>query len=165
MVFFIILGACAFVELLDQVIDCVTDGFKVIVTDKEGLRVLGSLLKMFELSARNVTCRHERDFSFFITPSTCLVVENIDLSRKRFPDMDAIYFVSPSASSVEHIIRDFKDLKRPQYLFIHLFFIQPLSETLIDKLGKSAAIKRVKTFKEFYFDFVCKGLVLLLIFC
>lgn len=125
-------------EKLFQVIDCVTDGFKVVIVDQDGLHVLGSLLKMFEVTAHNVT-----------------LVENIDLSRKRFPDMDAIYFLSPTENTINAIIKDFKDPKLPQYKAIHLFFIKPLADDLLDKLGKSNAMKYLKTFKEFFFDFVC----------
>ncbi len=38
------------------------------------------------------------------------------------PDISAIYFLEPTKESVAKLIKDFEDLRRPQYRNVHLFF-------------------------------------------
>lgn len=40
-------------------------------------------------------------------------IEKLELGRKPFPKMNAIYFISPTERSVSHVIQDFADKKDP----------------------------------------------------
>lgn len=47
-----------------------------------------------------------------------------------------IYLVAPSAETINLILKDFADPRRPQYGGVHLFFLSKVSDALVNKLGK-----------------------------
>jgi predicted ATP-grasp superfamily ATP-dependent carboligase len=47
-------------------------------------------------------------------------VEKIEKKRKTYQKTDAIYFISPTLQSIEHLINDFKTKGKPQYGCVHL---------------------------------------------
>ena len=36
-------------------------------------------------------------------------IERLEVKRKRFPKTDAVYFISPTADSINHLLQDFSD--------------------------------------------------------
>ena len=65
-------------------------GWKVLVVDQASVRIMSAACRMFDISDEGVT-----------------VVENITLDRQPMPDMEAIYFISPTvevqtSSSTQH---------------------------------------------------------------
>ena len=40
-------------------------------------------------------------------------IEKLNLKRKRFPQMHAIYFISPSTNSIENLLKDFEIDNKP----------------------------------------------------
>ena len=50
-----------------------------------------------------------------------LVVEPISLQRQPFPELEALYFLSPSVKSIEFLNDDFEDKTTPQYAAAHIF--------------------------------------------
>jgi syntaxin-binding protein 1 len=80
-------------------------------------------------------------------------LENLELVRKDFPNTPAVYFISPTRSSVERVIKDFKDAKMPHYASIHLFFSSKLQTNLMELLSaEKAIVERVKSFIELNVD-------------
>jgi hypothetical protein len=57
------------------------------------------------------------------------VVEKIDIQREPVPSMDAIYFITPTQTSMDLLLKDFEDADEPQYGHAHLFFT---SSNIID---------------------------------
>jgi syntaxin-binding protein 1 len=42
-----------------------------------------------------------------------IALEKLELGRKPFPKMHAIYFITPSEVSVNHLLSDYADKKNP----------------------------------------------------
>eukprot|EP01098_Paradermamoeba_levis_P015496 TRINITY_DN791_c0_g2_i5.p1 TRINITY_DN791_c0_g2~~TRINITY_DN791_c0_g2_i5.p1 ORF type:complete len:547 (-),score=201.85 TRINITY_DN791_c0_g2_i5:201-1841(-) len=83
------------------------------------------------------------------------VVEDITKSRQPFPQMDAIYFVTPNQDNVEAIIGDFTHAKGPRYARAHLFFTSHLADHLFQRISDaSALLSRTKTLKEVNVQFL-----------
>ncbi len=57
------------------------------------------------------------------------MVEKIDIQREPVPSMDAIYFITPTQTSMDLLLKDFEDADEPQYGHAHLFFT---SSNIID---------------------------------
>eukprot|EP01133_Synstelium_polycarpum_P010259 gene10259-11964_t len=91
---------------------------------------------------------------FDITEEKITVVEKIDNPRQRLPNMEAIYFLTPTTKSIDLLINDFKKKSQPQYQTIHLFLTSKLPETEFKKLSTSLAVQRIKTFKEINIEFL-----------
>ena len=66
--------------------------------------------------------------------------------------MDALYFLTPTESSIELFIQDWE--KKPIYAQAHLFFTQHVSDALFEKINNSKAKKYIRTFREIYLDFL-----------
>jgi syntaxin-binding protein 1 len=111
----------------------------IMVVDSMTTRIISSCAKMIELLEEGV-----------------VAIERLDLVRKPFPNMHAIYFISPTDDSVDRVIKDFDNGKSPQYGNIHLFFTNKCDNALVEKLTKKKTlIDRVLTFKEINLDFLC----------
>jgi syntaxin-binding protein 1 len=55
------------------------------------------------------------------------VIEDMSQKRQPFPNYEAIYFVTPSARTIDKIILDFKQ-ETPIYLAAHIFFTAGMLE-------------------------------------
>jgi len=81
------------------------------------------------------------------------VVELIEKKRQPLPELDAIYFISPE--SIESLVDDFKNERKPQYRDIHIFFSGPLDQSSMDMIVKcSNLLPRIKTMVEFNLNFL-----------
>ncbi|KAJ1554958.1 vacuolar sorting protein VPS33/slp1 [Cladochytrium tenue] len=79
--------------------------WKVLVVDVESKRIIDSACKTQDILNCNVT-----DIAMIENPK-----------RQPFPDMEAIYFLSPTPESVEALITDYARGK-PPYAAVHLYF-------------------------------------------
>src|SRR6476620_9302169 len=77
--------------------------WKLLVVDTSSAKLLNTICKQHEILQENVT-----------------VIEDLSQKRSSYPTFEAIYFVTPSASTIDKIIHDFKDT--PIYLAGHIFF-------------------------------------------
>ena len=55
--------------------------------DESSTRAVSSALTMFDIMEHNVS-----------------IVENLERGRQPFPDMDAVYFISPSVESINKVM-------------------------------------------------------------
>ena len=111
----------------------------LMVVDSTTTRIISSCAKMIELLEEGV-----------------VAIERLDLVRKPFPNMHAIYFITPTDDSIDRIMKDYENPKAPQYGSIHLFFTNRCDNHLIEKLSKKKnLIEKVLTFKEINLDFLC----------
>lgn len=108
--------------------------WKILVIDEHSQKLLGSVLKQFDILAENVT-----------------LIESISNRREPQPDFEAVYLVMPTTQNVDRIIRDFG--QRKQYAAAHLFFIEGLSEPLFERLTTSSAEPYLKGLKELFINF------------
>jgi syntaxin-binding protein 1 len=85
-----------------------------------------------------------------------IALEKLELGRKPFPKMHVVYFITPSESSITHLLSDYSDKKNPQYGVVHLIFSNDVPQPMMQKIATSEPlITRVLTFKIFNLDFAC----------
>ena len=114
-------------------------GNQLLILDKRTVRFVSSYFKMMELVEMGITA-----------------IEKIELIRKPFPKVGAIYLLSPEEDSVQKLLSDFQKKKTPNYALAHIFFTNKLPKNLMEKIALcSELMSRVKTFKEFNQDFLC----------
>lgn len=66
-----------------------------------------------------------------------------------------IYLVTPTLETVNLILKDFADPKKPRYGDVHLFFLSKVNDALMHRLGTNPGfLQRVKTFKEINMNFL-----------
>jgi syntaxin-binding protein 1 len=87
-------------------------------------------------------------------------IERLEVKRKRFPNTDAVYFISPTAESIDHLLKDFgeesidKDKKPVQYGGVHLCFTSRVTDELLKKIVQCKHLTpRVLSFNEINLDF------------
>jgi len=80
------------------------------------------------------------------------VVESIERKRQPYTNLEAIYFISPTADSVDRLIADFQ--QRPLYAAANVFFTAALSDKLFQKLKRNNVSKHIKSLQELYVDFM-----------
>lgn len=113
----------------------------LLVLDQFTVKIISSFLKMSDLLGIGLVS-----------------VEKLEISRQRFPNYQAIYFISPVQSSVEEIAKDFKDQKKPLYGKIHIYFSHKVSDSVLDTLVTPQCLSRIKTCKELNISFLKRGL-------
>ncbi|KAF9006050.1 Sec1-like snare protein [Cyathus striatus] len=109
--------------------------WKILVVDEHSQKLLGSVLKQFDVLQENVT-----------------QIENIANNRDVQPGFEAIYLLMPTSQNVDRIIRDFSD-GRQHYAGAHLFFVEGLAESLFQRLTASPAEPFLKGLKELFINF------------
>ncbi|KAF8552421.1 Sec1-like protein [Imleria badia] len=108
--------------------------WKILVVDDYSQKLLGSVLKQFDILEENVT-----------------LIESI--SNHREPQkFEAVYILMPTTQNVERIIKDFSN-DQQQYLGAHLFFIEGLSEPLFQRLTASPAEPFLRGLQELFLNF------------
>ncbi|KAG2757041.1 Sec1-like protein [Suillus brevipes Sb2] len=108
--------------------------WKILVVDEHSQKLLGSVLKQFDILEENVT-----------------LIESIS-SHREPQQFEAVYLLMPTTQNVNRIIKDFSD-GRQQYLGAHLFFVDGLSETLFEHLTTSPAEPHLKGLQDLFVNF------------
>ena len=112
----------------------------ILIMDKSALKVFSSCCKFFDVYQANL-----------------YHIERLEVKRKFFPKTDAIYFISPTAASVNRMLQDFKDGEDPkklQYGGVHLAFTSHVNEDLLKQIVSCKPLTpRVYSFNEINLDF------------
>ncbi|KAJ3787586.1 Sec1-like snare protein [Lentinula aff. detonsa] len=108
--------------------------WKILVVDEHSQKIMGSVLKQFDILEENVT-----------------QIESISNYRDPQPGLEAMYLIMPTNQNIDRVIQDFTGT--PQYAGAHLFFIEGLSESLFNRLGSSAAEPHLRTLQELFINF------------
>ncbi|GAM19187.1 hypothetical protein SAMD00019534_023620 [Acytostelium subglobosum LB1] len=124
-------------EICRQVNPEKNNGWKIMVVDQDALRIISACCQMFDITEEKIT-----------------VVEKLENQRQRLPNVEAIYFLTPTTKSIDRLIEDFKKKGSPQYAAIHLFFTSKLPDSEFRKLSTSNAVQRVRTMKEMNLEFL-----------
>lgn len=109
--------------------------WKILVVDEHSQKLLGSVLKQFDILEENVT-----------------LIESITNHREPQPGFEAMYLLMPTTQNVERIVRDFSN-GRQQYAAAHLFFIEGLPDPLFQRLTSSPAEPFLKGLQDLYINF------------
>lgn len=124
-------------KLLDEVIGA-SDAWKVLVMDTKATRMVSAALTMFDIMEKKVT-----------------LVEQLQMKRQPFPQIDVIYVAEPTLASVKKISEDFESRKNAKYGNVHIFFLDALSADLFSVIQNNALlVSKVKTFKEINLDYL-----------
>ncbi|KAJ6466289.1 Sec1-like snare protein [Mycena sanguinolenta] len=108
--------------------------WKILVVDEHSQKLLGSVLKQFDILEENVT-----------------LIESINTYRDPQPEFEAMYLLMPTSQNIERIIKDFTGTR--QYALAHLFFIDGLDERLLERLATSPAEPHLGPVKDLYINF------------
>eukprot|EP01056_Protomagalhaensia_sp_Gyna25_P001833 Protomagalhaensia_sp_Gyna_25__1832@NODE_196_length_4510_cov_17_615746_g151_i0_p1_GENE_NODE_196_length_4510_cov_17_615746_g151_i0NODE_196_length_4510_cov_17_615746_g151_i0_p1_ORF_typecomplete_len582_score128_87Sec1/PF00995_23/6_6e79_NODE_196_length_4510_cov_17_615746_g151_i01111748 len=113
--------------------------FCAMIVDEATLRYLSSSCKVYDILEAGVS-----------------VIESINKSRQPLPDLDAIYFLTPNADSVEGLIKDYKNDKKPQHRSVHLFWSTTIAHdpSAMKAMVVPSLLNRIKTFVDFNLAFV-----------
>ncbi|KAI9062524.1 Sec1-like protein [Trametes sanguinea] len=109
--------------------------WKILVVDEHSQRLLGSVLKQFDILEENVT-----------------LIESITSHREPQPQFEAMYLLMSTSQNVDRIIRDFSN-GHQQYAAAHLFFVDGLAEHLFERLTSSPAEPYLKALQELFINF------------
>jgi syntaxin-binding protein 1 len=96
--------------------------WKILVVDEFSQKLLGSVLKQFDILEENVTCMFDASIAVLSFSSQLAVIESITSNRDPQPEFEAIYLLMSTTQNVDRIIKDFSNGTR-QYAVAHLFFI------------------------------------------
>ncbi|KAM3584082.1 syntaxin binding protein 1 [Umbelopsis sp. WA50703] len=85
------------------------------------------------------------------------LVENIEKQRQPYPNLEAIYILTPCVASTSRLVDDFARKGGPMYAAAHVHFTNGLDnsvfEDLTRKLRTSDVSKYIQSLKEMYVDF------------
>ncbi|KAG6866598.1 hypothetical protein C0991_002088 [Blastosporella zonata] len=109
--------------------------WKILVVDEHSQKLLGSVLKQFDILGENVT-----------------LIESITNYRDPQPGFEAMYLLMPTTQNVDRIIKDFSSPVK-QYAGAHLFFTEGLDEHLFTRLTSSPASPYMCVLKEVFLNF------------
>ncbi len=110
----------------------------VLVLDDASTRITSSLLGMYDLMELRVT-----------------TVESLASKRQPLPEMSVVYLISSSPSSVDAVIKDFQDPKKPMYGDCHLYFLTRVADEEMNKIKRcKPLLSRIKAFNEASLDFL-----------
>lgn len=112
--------------------------WKILVVDNYTKTLLNSVLKMYDILQQNVS-----------------IVENIEMQRQPQSTFEAAYLLCPTSQNVERIINDLaSDQGRPpQYAAGHIFFVDALPNSLVQRLTSSPAEPKLRQLIELYTNF------------
>ncbi|KAI9226938.1 MAG: Sec1-like protein [Piptocephalis tieghemiana] len=109
--------------------------WKLVVVDSKSVKLLSAACKMYDIMEKNVT-----------------LIENVEKKRQPFPNLEALYFLTPNPDSIALMVEDFTK-SEPMYAAAHLFFTTSLHDGLFKFITTSKASKFVKSCQELMVDF------------
>ncbi|KAJ7588042.1 Sec1-like protein [Mycena floridula] len=110
--------------------------WKILVVDEHAKKLLGSVLKQFDILEENVT-----------------LIESISDTRDPQADFEAMYLLMPTNQNVDRVIRDFSDKDDQQYAGAHLFFMEGLPDPLLQRLAASPAEPYLRGLTDLFLNF------------
>lgn len=117
--------------LLSKMIRCVPSSeasWKVLVVDRAALRILAATVHLNELVNEGVS-----------------IIELLDIRREPLPSVPAVYFLTPTAETIELLSNE----SPSQYKSFRIFFTAHLTDFLLSVFKRKAKfIRRVKCFVE-----------------
>jgi len=134
----------------------------VMVVDEDALRIVSNVIGMYDLMEHRVT-----------------LVDSLEKKRAPFLDMAVVYFVAPTESSIDAIIKDWQNAplprskaesnnnnneaveqKKPQQLYadaVFLYFLDRVPNDLFAKIKQcKPLVTRIRTLSELNIDFLAK---------
>lgn len=117
-------------EMLESVKEACGRSQVVMIVDLYSIRVLSSIVSVLDLTSRGVT-----------------VIEKLELKRKPFPDLDALYFITPEDTVLQKLIEDWSE-EKPIYRSANLCFTSRIPDSYLDAIAGNAVGSYVTSLKE-----------------
>jgi len=112
--------------------------YLALVVDVYTKRSLDSICESYDLFSKGVT-----------------VVENIEDNNREALPLEAVYFISPTAETLERLLADFEDEAKPKYRRAHIFLSHGITDDVMSMLTSCTPLmKRVRNFVDSNFGFV-----------
>eukprot|EP01068_Selenidium_serpulae_P011003 Selendium_serpulae@DN5582_c0_g1_i2.p2 len=128
-------------RILEEMVRGVDGGYFAMVVDAMTLHIMSACCNVYDILDEGVS-----------------VVEMINKKRQALPKIDAVYFITPTVASVELLIQDFKNAKKPAYKSASIFFSGALGdneEQIMKLIAQSTnLLSHMKSFLEFNLDFI-----------
>lgn len=120
-------------------VDSVPGERKIIILDDWTLRVVDAVCSLHDL-----------------LDSGAFLVEALGKRRQPYPTMQAVYFVAPTAESIDALAKDFERDRSaaPPYAEVHILSTGRMGEEQMRRLAGSPIVSFVRTLKEVYLDFL-----------
>lgn len=121
-------------KILNEVIRNVSSKnsqWKVLVLDQMSTRIVSACCRMHDISNEGIT-----------------IVEDLMKKREPLPKLEAIYFITPTDTSVSQLIGDFASVGKNLYRAAHVFFTEACPEDVFKKLCQSQVARYLTTLKE-----------------
>jgi hypothetical protein len=118
-------------RVLDEMVEDVKalSSYFILVVDKKSLGIVSGAVSVLDLTQRGVT-----------------VIEQLEKSRKPMPDVDVLYFLTPSHKSITRLTQDF--IEQTPYRQVHVYFTGKVNDKLMRTIANSSVMPHIKTFKE-----------------
>lgn len=115
-----------------------TRGWVVLVVDDHTTRILSYAVRMSDLTDCGVS-----------------IIERLELNRQPFPEMNVVYFISPTAEAIRKMAADFADEAKPKYSEVYLFFLSHADDDVLAELkNHPLLVQRLKALQEVNVDFL-----------
>lgn len=112
--------------------------YRVLVLDQRATRVLGAAVRVFD-----------------ITDAGIALVESLEKRRQPFPELEAVYVLDPTTSSVDHLCNDFANMEKPQYSRVHVFFLRTIGDDELAAIkGTNGLKRRLATLSEINLNYM-----------
>lgn len=124
-------------QILDNVVRAIkpANGWKVLIVDKEALRVISSCCRMYDLMDEGVS-----------------IVEDLTKGRQPMKTYEAVYFMAPTSENVSFLKSDF--VPRAKYACAHVVFIDSAPDALLQEMAHPLLKKAIRSVKELNLSFV-----------
>eukprot|EP01122_Echinamoeba_exundans_P001592 TRINITY_DN11611_c0_g1_i1.p1 TRINITY_DN11611_c0_g1~~TRINITY_DN11611_c0_g1_i1.p1 ORF type:complete len:766 (+),score=199.42 TRINITY_DN11611_c0_g1_i1:96-2393(+) len=126
-------------RIIENCLSAVKSHLKLLVLDDRSKKIMSSAVKMVDLTTAGIS-----------------LLEKLELKRQPLPKMDAIYFITPSETSIKNVIKDFQDEDKPMYKSAHLFFTSHLPDAQMQRISQSKLAQHIETLVELNIDYVVR---------
>ncbi|XP_065917509.1 syntaxin-binding protein 1-like isoform X2 [Dysidea avara] len=111
---------------------CKSGDWKILVLDHITTRIVSTCCRMHDVLATGIT-----------------LVEGLEKAREPLPNMEAIYIITPTESSVKKLVEDLDSSSEPMYQGAHVFFSHACDKKVMNRIAVSKYAKRkIRTLKE-----------------
>lgn len=116
-------------------------GWKVLIVDEPGMKVVSAAVGMYDIMEQQVS-----------------IVESLEKKRAPFKDMAAIYILAPTNDSIQKLLNDYAEKSKVLYgPAVFVYFLGPVPKQLMQQMKQcKQLIKRVKAVAEVNVDFLIR---------